>query len=212
MTAVHLLIPVKHLNHAKSRLDLPPGRRRAVARVLFERTMGTAVDCLGASSVSIVTADDGVRRIAARVGVRSVDDLCGSLNGAIRAAISNASAEQRAGVHAVLVSDLPALQSGDLREVLRIVTESEIPRHVPDHLGTGTTFASFPPGSRARVAFGSNSARQFVRLGSRPIRNAPTGIRTDLDTLQDLELLEDLSMRLDDVIASHVATRANQIP
>ena len=184
MTEPRVLIPVKALHLAKTRLALPDAQRHQVARALVEHTLRTVGDVLGAGNVLVSTPDPEVRELADRFGAGSIGDPHGELNRAIRHGLASIPLEAPV---LVLVSDLPRLDPSGLVLLLSAVEDFGEPCFVPDLRGTGTTAVHLPPGWRLPTLFGAGSAARFRAAGWTPVRNAPVQVRIDLDTLADLE-------------------------
>ncbi|ABL80340.1 MULTISPECIES: 2-phospho-L-lactate guanylyltransferase [unclassified Nocardioides] len=182
---VRLLLPVKRLSTAKSRLSSDAATRRATAEWLFRRTLDVATSLLAPHQVVVLTADEHVTRHSIRLGIEVLHDSGPDLNSALQAGMYALGQQHARARIVVLVADLPRLESDDLRAALLDAARSSVPRHVPDHHGTGTTLVSVPPGLRLPMVFGEDSALHFARLGSVPIEGAARGIRTDLDTPAD---------------------------
>lgn len=186
---VRLLLPVKALDKAKSRLRLDDAARRTVARLLFENTLDVALECLDPGQVFVVTSDGWVREVAAHRDVAALDDTSGELNASVDRGLRSLGRRFPCAPLAVLVTDLPMLTPSVLRSALTDAGTSACPRHVVDHRGTGTTFISVPPRMTFRMQFGPDSARRFRDAGSEAMPFAPREISHDLDFRADLEAL-----------------------
>ena len=185
MIAPHVVVPVKSLDAAKSRLDLPPDERRAVARSLAQHTLGTIASTLGGHNLTVVTADPSVERLATDLDANVVHDPDGDLNRAVQRGLSSVSLGSPV---LVLVADLPRLNSYSLLALLTEVEQADSPYFVPDVQGTGTTAIYLPAGWRLPTSFGPNSASRFMAAGWTRARSAPIEARADLDTISDFEL------------------------
>jgi 2-phospho-L-lactate guanylyltransferase (CobY/MobA/RfbA family) len=84
MIKPHVLVPVKALGLAKSRLSLPPDERRVIARALAEHTLRTVAETLGSRYLVVVTADLSVGELAAQTGASVVNDPHDDLNRAVQ--------------------------------------------------------------------------------------------------------------------------------
>lgn len=186
---VRLLLPVKALDKAKSRLRLDDAARRTVARLLFENTLDVALECLDPGQVFVVTSDGWVTEVAAQRDVAALDDTSGELNASVDRGLRSLGRRFPCAPLAVLVTDLPMLTPSVLRSALTDAGTSACPRHVVDHRGTGTTFISVPPRMTFRMQFGPDSARRFRDAGSEAMPFAPREISHDLDFRADLEAL-----------------------
>jgi 2-phospho-L-lactate guanylyltransferase len=186
---VRLLLPVKALDKAKSRLRLDDAARRTVARWLFENTLDVALECVHPGQVFVVTSDGWVTQAAAQRNVAALDDTSGELNASVDRGLRSLRRRFPSAPLAVLVTDLPMLTPSVLRSALTDAGTSACPRHVVDHRGTGTTFLSIPPRMTFRMQFGPDSARRFSDAGSEAMPFPPREITHDLDFLVDLEAL-----------------------
>jgi 2-phospho-L-lactate/phosphoenolpyruvate guanylyltransferase len=184
-----LLVPVKRLDLAKSRLEVAPDRRRAIARLLVEQTLSIAGACVGVGGFAVVTADEEVKVLVESRGGLVIHDPRESLNGALAAALDvlRCHAVERSVL--VLVADLPCLTEHELDSILTVVERSAQPRMIRDLTGIGTTSVSLPPGRSLSLTFGPSSANRFCAAGFVPIEDAPYGARADLDTTDDLVLM-----------------------
>lgn len=187
-----LLIPVKSLATAKTRLHERPEVRRRVAQTLAARTLGVGLQCLPRSHVMVLTADSEVAAHVRARGARASFDQADELNLSLTAGLSAYRRSSPDTTVCILVADLPMLTPSALREVLNEVLVSDSPRHVVDQHATGTTFISVPPDSSLPMVFGRDSATRFAAAGSIAL-DAPVGMRTDLDTPADAVILKSLA-------------------
>lgn len=186
---VCLVVPVKRLNEAKSRLSHDVAVRRAVATALAEWTIGLAVECLRTDAIYVVTEDEDVKAMAQSRAVQVVPDPGTGLNDAADAGLRRARLEHPEIAAGVLVADLPWLTAGELRWLIHAVAGTDRPLLVPDLDGDGTTFVAVPAERHVPMVFGEKSASQFHRLGCEVLRDAPPGLRSDLDSPDDLARL-----------------------
>ena len=84
MIEVSLVIPVKDLDRAKSRLKVPLQTRRSIAEQLMQHTLRTVNASEAVSNVLVVASDPGIRNYARTLGIDSVEDIHNELNGAIQ--------------------------------------------------------------------------------------------------------------------------------
>jgi 2-phospho-L-lactate guanylyltransferase len=128
-----VVIPVKVLAHAKSRLAVLAGPRRAEMALAFAGDTVSAVLAVPiVARVVVVTADSVVRRELSALGAVVVQDTTTSLNDALQLGATGLST----GV-AGLTADLPALRPGELARALGHIQRG--PAFVPDADGVGTT-------------------------------------------------------------------------
>ncbi|WP_345740709.1 2-phospho-L-lactate guanylyltransferase [Stackebrandtia albiflava] len=172
-----VLIPVKSLARAKSRLALPPAIRSEVALAF---ALDTATAAAEAGAVHLVTDDPRVAGAGRDLGLSVIPD--GPLPG-LNAAIRFAAARFHGPV-AVLTGDLPALRGTELAAALHLAARRPA-AFVADTAGTGTVLltggASLP-----RPRFGTASAARH-REGATELTGDWPGLRRDVDELADLD-------------------------
>lgn len=82
----HLVVPVKHADQAKTRLEPPhPLSRPALARAVAADTLREVCRALPPAQVTVVTSDPAARETARRLGARVVPDPGAGLNAAVAA-------------------------------------------------------------------------------------------------------------------------------
>ena len=158
-----VVVPVKGSVDAKSRFG-QDARRLQLAEAMALDTVEAA---LGVAPVLIV-AGPGLSPAFASLGARVMIEHPGDgLNGAIARALATV-----VGPTAVLLADLPALRSKELKGALVANIM------VPDSDGTGTTLIT-----GRTPAFGVNSRAAHAALGYRELDLPPTsGLRLDVDS------------------------------
>lgn len=180
MTSWTVVVPVKDLGSAKSRLDAPSGRARAELALAFARDTLTAV--LAAARVAAVVLVTSEPRMveAAPARVRVVPD---PRHGLVAALVAGAEVAGGGRV-ALLLADLPALRPDELDAALTAAAGHERAM-VPDAEGTGTTLLTASRAELLRPAFGPGSRAAHERAGHRVVAAGP-GLRRDVDTADDL--------------------------
>ena len=180
-----VVVPVKHLDGAKSRLSTrSAGVRRDLSLAFALDTVTAALGAAGVRSVHVVTDDERVAAAVAALGAGVVPDAS-DLNGALSAA-ERVLRSDGAGPLAALAGDLPALRPDQLGRALAAAAQH--PRSfVPDAAGTGTTLLCALDGVALRPLFGARSCAAHAASGA--VRLAPVdaaGLRRDVDTEVDL--------------------------
>ncbi|OZM82048.1 2-phospho-L-lactate guanylyltransferase [Pseudonocardia sp. MH-G8] len=197
-STVDLVIPVKPLTKAKSRLrgaaDGGIGEPRAHARLAMALARDTIEAVRAAPSVRhlLVVSSDPV--VAAELGVFGVEVLPdGPVPGLNLAYERGAAFLRDRDPHAVvgaLQADLPALHPADLDDAVAaavaLFTAGAARAFVADAEGTGTTFLLAAPGTPLDPRFGVGSARRHEESGARPLAGEWPGLRRDVDTADDL--------------------------
>jgi 2-phospho-L-lactate guanylyltransferase len=178
-----VIIPVKALPHAKSRLAAASADGAAHARLVTAMRRDTAHAARNAAAVARVLV------VADRPGDPTADlvQSAPGLNEGVAEAAGLAAQRWPSDGIAALVGDLPALRSQELAAAL--ADAADHPRaFVADEAGTGTTLLTARPGVPLRPAFGPGSAarhaRQAVAVSAGP------GLRADVDTAEDLSRAE----------------------
>ncbi len=170
-----VLVPVKRLDRAKSRLTLPAALRRALAEAMLADVLAAATSV---ARVCLVSAEPTVDRY----GVPVLADAGGGLSAAVAAA-----AARVAGPVAVVSGDLPAVRSAEFGDALAAAAEHEA-AVLADTPGTGTTLLAARVGRRLRPAYGPGSRTRHVAAGMVDLTGALSvpGLRRDVDTVADL--------------------------
>lgn len=175
-----LLVPVKNLAGAKSRLDPPPGTTRDALAVAIARDTLRAATMLSGVEVVLVTDDVSVAEVLEGYAHRVLADAPAGLNTALQYA-----AERYAvGPVAALPADLPAVRDASLSQALEAAAATAY-AVVPDAAGTGTTLLAATERGVFRPRFGPGSRLAHQRDGAR-VLDAPADLRRDVDTAEDL--------------------------
>lgn len=186
-----LLVPVKRLDLAKTRLGLADPVRAELALAMAIDTVTAAMNTPSVGEVVVITDDERAATALASVGARVVDDEPDAgLNPALVHGASVAAMPRVAS----LSSDLPALKSQDLDAVLRAA--SDHPRTVVSDLsGTGTTLLAATRIEGFQPAFGEGSLAAHVASGAIDVSDrAGVTVRQDVDTIDALRAAVDLGV------------------
>lgn len=186
-----LVVPLKPLSLAKSRLAGPAGALRpGLALAFAQDTVAAALRCPGVAFVTVVTDDPAAREALAALGARVVPDRpAGGLN----AALAHGEAETRAARPdapvAALSADLPALRPEELERVLAEAGRLPGRAFLADAAGIGTTLLAAGPGVRLGPDFGGASRSRHRASGAREIAlDGVDSVRRDVDTGEDLHV------------------------
>lgn len=183
-----LIVPLKPLAHAKSRLvTTPEPRRPALALAFALDTVSAALSCPEVGRVLVVTDD---QRASTELGALGADIIPDRPARGLNAALAHGAEAARATAPwppvAALNADLPALRAVELSRVLNAAAHA--PRSfLADALGTGTTMLTARSGVALRPAFGGGSRGKHLATGAREITLADVdSVRQDVDTREDL--------------------------
>jgi 2-phospho-L-lactate/phosphoenolpyruvate guanylyltransferase len=186
-----VLIPVKRLDIAKTRIAVAAPSRARLALAMAIDTVSAVLACATIAEVVIITSDALARAQLSALGARVVDDVPDrGLNPALDYGASIAAATQIAA----LSSDLPALRSDDLEAALHLAADHRS-AVVADASGRGTTMLTARTRLDFSPAFGVQSLAAHVSGGAVDISadTAPS-VRHDVDTLAALQVAVDLGV------------------
>jgi 2-phospho-L-lactate/phosphoenolpyruvate guanylyltransferase len=168
------VIPLKGLDHAKSRLGAVLSRveRAELALRLLAGVVGACNDA--GLPVCVISPDHKARSEAIRLGAETLDDGGVDLTGAVTLGL-----ERYAAAEAVvaIAADLPYVTADDVRELLELARPLAVAA-APD--GTTNAAAARPP-SALRPSYGPGSAARHGGLQVHLPR-----LERDLDTPADL--------------------------
>jgi 2-phospho-L-lactate guanylyltransferase len=178
-----LIVPVKRLDNAKTRLAVSVDLRADLAVAMARDMVAAAVACECVDEVIVVTDDARAREALEPLGVRVIRD---EPDAGLNAALSHGADQARNPRIAAVSSDLAALRGEDLTVVL-----DEAARHdsavVADLPGRGTTLLAATGRTHFRPAYGGESFAAHVAGGAADITAvAAPSIRRDVDTIEGL--------------------------
>jgi len=180
-----LLVPIKRLSIAKTRIALPAASRALIALAMTGDTVSAALACLAVAEVVAITSDEQVGEMLRALGARVVDDVPDS---GLNPALAHGALLATSPHVAALSSDLPALRPADLETVLVLAAAQPL-AVVADASGRGTTMLAARSTRDFAPSFGVESLAAHLRAGAVDISaGAPASVRHDVDTLADLEL------------------------
>ncbi|HVW81258.1 MAG TPA: 2-phospho-L-lactate guanylyltransferase [Mycobacteriales bacterium] len=178
-----MIVPVKRVEIAKSRLALEIEARSTLALAMAVDTVSAALASDWVAAVIVVTDDRRARSALAELAVTVVPDVP---DAGLNAALAHGALSAPTARVAALSSDLPALRGEDLSVVLERAS-----RHpasvVADLQGTGTTLLCAMSAARFVPRFGVSSLAAHVSAGAHDLTaSAPESLRRDVDTVNDL--------------------------
>jgi 2-phospho-L-lactate guanylyltransferase len=178
-----LVVPVKRLTVAKSRIALGPADRADLAIAMAVDTVAAAAASSLVGRVIVVTDDARAATALTGPGVVVVaDEPDAGLNPALR----HGAAVAGSGRVAALSADLPALTTTDL-DVVLAAAGPHLRGVVADHAGIGTTLLTAASAAQFAPSFGTESFDAHVAGGAIDLTGvAAASVRRDVDTLQGL--------------------------
>jgi 2-phospho-L-lactate guanylyltransferase len=182
-----IVVPIKRVTVAKSRLQVPADIRAALALSMALDTVAAALSCSGVRTVIAVNDDADVSAQLRSLGAQVVrDEPDAGLNSALVHGASVAVETQPGCGVAALSADLPALRADELTAVLAAAADQPT-AVVADAVGTGTTLLTAAAGRSLLPAFGPDSRVAHVDAGAADLTEiAGPSLRRDVDTLDDL--------------------------
>jgi 2-phospho-L-lactate/phosphoenolpyruvate guanylyltransferase len=187
-----VLLPVKPPARGKSRLDVDPARRRALAAAFALDTARACLDATRVRAVLAVTDDATFADDLRAAGCAAIPDgVAGDLNESLRQAAAEAERRWPGTVPVAVCADLPALLAADLDAALSdadgrcafVVDDDEV----------GTTLYTAPYDAFA-PRFGAGSRALHREAGAREIPGDLTTLRHDVDDERALRTAEALGV------------------
>jgi 2-phospho-L-lactate/phosphoenolpyruvate guanylyltransferase len=191
-----LVIPLKVLAEAKSRLAvLPAGGRAELALAMAADTVAAATAAAAVRTVLVITDDAVVGAEMERLGALVLaDEPAAGLNEALTFGADYAREQWPERGVAALAGDLPALRPEELTTALGAVAPGER-AFVRDADGTGTTLYAAGPGTSFEPLFGVASASRHRGAGAEELAvPLSAGLRRDVDTADDLQRAAEIGL------------------
>jgi 2-phospho-L-lactate guanylyltransferase len=189
-----VVIPAKALPEAKSRLapmtDNPAAHRRLVEAIRRD-TVAATLACDVVARVVLVV-DRLTDEPALHDDVVVLVQQAPGLNAAVAEGARHGFEQWPSDGVAALVGDLPALRPEELSVALSAAAD-HASAYVADASGTGTTMLAVTPGHEIRPAFGLGSAGRHAAKAT-ALETIGAGLRTDVDTADDLHAAADLGL------------------
>jgi 2-phospho-L-lactate/phosphoenolpyruvate guanylyltransferase len=185
-----VVVPVKVLTQAKSRLARLGGERRAeLALAMATDTVTAVLASAAAARVIVITDDQVVGQALRELGAEVIADTRdgGGLNGALRHGAAFASRRWPDTGLATLFADLPAVRPIEIATALDAARQWPT-AFVADAAGDGTTLYTARPDAAFQPAFGLASRARHAAGGAVELGlDGIDGLRRDVDTPEDLQ-------------------------
>jgi 2-phospho-L-lactate guanylyltransferase len=183
-----VVIPVKVLNQAKSRLGQLGAQRRAeLALAMAVDTVIAVRACEQVTDMIVVTDDQVAADVLAVHGATVIADApSDGLNAALVHGAAHVRAVSPGAGVAALFADLPAVRPDEISRALTAAAAWPT-AFVADAAGDGTTLYTARPGSAFLPSFGASSRARHAAAGAVEL-DLPgiPGLRQDVDTPEDL--------------------------
>ncbi len=201
-TTVDLLVPVKSLARAKTRLrgaaDGGAGDRQAhsgLALALARDVLAAAAAAATVRRLLASTSDPDVAAAVAADGVTTApDEPDAGLNPALRHGERALRTADPGAAVAVLQADLAALRPEELDAAVGLALQTASRGFCPDRAGTGTTLLVAAAGQPLDPRFGAGSAAAHRLAGTVELAGDWPGLRCDVDTPADLAVAVELGL------------------
>ncbi|MEV4109888.1 2-phospho-L-lactate guanylyltransferase [Nonomuraea sp. NPDC049695] len=183
---VDLVVPIKRLDRAKSRLRgaVPADGHADLVLALLLDTVTAAAQAAGVRRVLVVCEDERIPAALAGTGVECLDERgLPGLNAALTFGAEYLGSTPGSTVGA-LQADLPALRPADLSAAIEEAAGRRA--YCADRPGTGTTLLLAAPGEPLRPRFGRRSADAHAATGAVRVGGSLASLRCDVDTEDDL--------------------------
>ncbi len=201
--AIWVIIPLKPLNRAKSRLSdvLTPVQRQKLAEMMFRHVLQVVKTVPQVIGTLVISRDSKALSIAREYDAKTVQESgAPELNPALTRATQVVASWNGAGV-LVLPGDLPLLAAEDVSNIIRLAQNMVSVVIATDRLHDGTNALLMRPPGLIDYAFGANSFQQHVKLareaGVEPVIYESDRLSLDIDLPDDLKRYEDIVSGLD---------------
>jgi 2-phospho-L-lactate guanylyltransferase len=185
---VDLVVPIKRLDRAKSRLRgvVPADEHAGLVLALLLDTVAAAAAADVVRRVLVVGEDERIPAALHGLGLGAVECVDERGLPGLNAALSFGAERLRTpdGTVGALQADLPALRPADLTAAVEEAAGRRA--YCADRPGTGTTLLLAAPGEPLDPRFGPGSARAHAATGAVRIGAARPAMRCDVDTGEDL--------------------------
>lgn len=191
---VHVLVPVKPLAAAKSRLApiLGPGERETFSQRMLKHVL-KAIREAGIDFCWVVGGDPRIEGIARETNCLPLPELGEDLNTTLERAIREVASD---GLVLILPADLPLLTAGEVRMLVSAMGPGQ-GVIASDRRGEGTNAIGFPGEVALSLSFGPGSFSRHLKIleesGVSVCRVDLPGLAFDVDTPGDLLLLATLA-------------------
>lgn len=190
---VDLVVPIKNLDRAKSRLRgaVPADEHADLVLALLLDTVTAAVQAHGVRRVLVICEDERVPAALAGTGAECVDERgLPGLNAALT--FGGQYLGTPGSTVGALQADLPALRPAELSAAIE---EADGRRaYCADRPGTGTTLLLAAPGEPLHPRFGPGSAGAHAATGAVRVGASNASLRCDVDTEDDLVIAAGLGL------------------
>jgi 2-phospho-L-lactate guanylyltransferase len=196
--SIWVIIPVKPLNRAKSRLSqvLAPAQRQELAETMFRHVLQVVNKVPQIMGTLVVSRDGRALAIAREYGARTVQESgTPELNSALMRATQVVARWRGSGV-LILPADLPVISEADLAGILELAQHNPSVVIATDDHEDGTNAMLIRPPGLMPYAYGTGSFQRHVALARKAGADVQVyhskGLALDIDVPADLEAYQRL--------------------
>jgi 2-phospho-L-lactate/phosphoenolpyruvate guanylyltransferase len=186
---VSVLIPVKSLTSAKSRLakNLSHVKRTELVLQMLRHVLETIKSINDEYEIFVVTSDQKIKKFAKSFGAKIIEEETPDHNRALTYAAKNIN--QRLPL-VTISADLPLLTTNDIKQMILFLKNNDVVL-APSKEAIGTNAIVMREPSLVPYQFGKNSLSKFINSAKKQklrfqLYKSET-IAFDVDTVQDLE-------------------------
>ena len=185
-----VLIPVKSLDHAKSRLarNMSPDERIQLVLQMLDHVIATVQSCKEVTKIIIVTPDGRIKTYGEQKGVNVLMEEEPGYN----ESLTKAAAHEKGNALLTIAADLPLLTADDLNHLIHLAKSHDVVLAPAKDGGTNAVFMKFS--LILPYLFGEHSFEQYKKTAQE--KNLSVGvyqsetISFDIDTEEDLNKLQ----------------------
>jgi len=189
---MNVLIPVKSLDHAKSRLEksLSADERKNFVLHMLDHVIGVIQSCKEITQITIVTPDDEIKKYVEPKGIKILAEEEEGYN----QSLTKAAAHEKGNAVLTIAADLPLLTIDDIKHLLHLAKSHDIVLAPAKDEGTNAVFMKFS--LILPYLFGKNSFEHYKKTAHE--KNLSVGIYQsetiafDIDTIEDLKKLQEM--------------------
>ncbi len=196
MTDWTVLVPIKPWALSKSRLCVDPESTAVLARAFAQDVMAAVYGSRHTGTIVIISAEAEALPLSRKYGAVVLQDrpllTPDPLNQAVMSGVHWAQRMRAASPLAVVPADLACMTTEDFDNALDLLGQRDR-SYVPDTSGNGTTILASRIPAQIVPSYGPDSAHQHSTNGAW-VSTAHARVRHDIDTLDDLDLAEQLGV------------------
>ena len=189
---MNVLIPVKSLSTAKSRLNksLSPDERKKLVIKMLDHVITVIQSCKGISQITVVTPDEKIKKHVREKGVTVLSEERPGYN----ESLTQAALHEKGNAVLTIAADLPLLTANDINFLLQLAKSHEVVLAPAKDGGTNAVVMKFS--LLIPYLFGEKSFENYKKIAKE--KNFTIGvyqsetIAFDIDTEEDLKKFQQI--------------------